>query len=369
MFDKERIEKIIKDNYEGFSGEHIAIILNRNLFTTKNGKAWTQSNVSYYALKVLGLDRKHKEFTKSVAQKQDTILTPEVKTENLTEVKELNPLQASYKNHFEEVNKTALIETAIFEKQGKFFTDSLAVAKIFDREHNKVILSIENLECSETFRSRNFLRDVYFDNNRQYPKVNLTKDGFSFLVMGFTGEKAGKFKEKFIERFNELEESVKIPKPALYTSELDLIIASANQIKVIAERQTQTELKVNSLENKVNNIIVNFPRKRNYNPQPIHQDTLFEMEEKTLSYQAKTYKRVMAYSIHINTPENRIFNSIYAIFDDTYNKDIKKECEIYNLRNKTKFSILAYIDFIGMSKELWEVTQNNLLFNVQKVGS
>ena len=37
----------------------------------------------------------------------------------------------------------------------------------------------------------------------------MTKDGFTFLVMGFTGKKAAKFKELYIRRFNEMEQYIK----------------------------------------------------------------------------------------------------------------------------------------------------------------
>lgn len=37
----------------------------------------------------------------------------------------------------------------------------------------------------------------------------MTKDGFSFLVMGYTGKKAGEFKEKFINNFNEMEKKIR----------------------------------------------------------------------------------------------------------------------------------------------------------------
>lgn len=37
----------------------------------------------------------------------------------------------------------------------------------------------------------------------------MTKDGFSFLVMGYTGAKAGEFKERFINEFNRREALLK----------------------------------------------------------------------------------------------------------------------------------------------------------------
>ena len=130
MFDKEKIDLIIKNNWNSESQNSIAWGLNAQNFTTQKGKKWTQASVSYYALNVLKLERKHKEFTKN-------IVTQEVKTQNLTEVKELD--------------KTSLIETAVFEKQGKFFTDSLSIAKIFDKRHDHVLEAIKNCKVSENF--------------------------------------------------------------------------------------------------------------------------------------------------------------------------------------------------------------------------
>ena len=38
--------------------------------------------------------------------------------------------------------------------------------------------------------------------------IEMTKDGFSFLCMGFTGKKAAKFKEDYIEEFNRMADSL-----------------------------------------------------------------------------------------------------------------------------------------------------------------
>lgn len=50
---------------------------------------------------------------------------------------------------------------------------------------------IENLECSPEFRERNFALCKYsVENNRKtYPMMYMTRDGFTILVMGYTGEK------------------------------------------------------------------------------------------------------------------------------------------------------------------------------------
>ena len=43
---------------------------------------------------------------------------------------------------------------------------------------------------------------------KKYPLYFITKDGFMMLAMGFTGEKAAKFREMFIAAFNKMEQSI-----------------------------------------------------------------------------------------------------------------------------------------------------------------
>ena len=86
-------------------------------------------------------------------------------------------------------------------KSNKAVTTSTKVAKYFKKEHSKVISEIENLDCSETFRNENFFKHTEKDNIY----FTMTKDGFTFLVMGYTWKKASKFKEEYIKAFNRME--------------------------------------------------------------------------------------------------------------------------------------------------------------------
>ena len=244
MFDKERIEKIIKDNYEGFSGEHIAIVLNRNLFTTKNGKAWTQANVSHYALKVLGLPRKNKEFTKNpVAQKVETVLTSEVKTENLTEVKN-NDLGLVFKTV--QFNGVELVGVKLLD--GRIFTPVKKICDDLGIDHSG---QIERIKRDDLYiEGTRIIRMPYFKGGNQDTFCLDIQYLPSFLTGIQTSKckpevqpilKDFKLKAKDILAEAFIKKEVEQPKPALYTSELDLIIASANQIKVIAERQIEFE--------------------------------------------------------------------------------------------------------------------------------
>lgn len=87
-------------------------------------------------------------------------------------------------------------------QRNKVVTTSIKVAKYFKKIHDDVINEIESLECSYTFKKENFFKckekgNIYF---------TMTKDGFTFLVMGYTGKKASKFKEEYIKAFNKMEE-------------------------------------------------------------------------------------------------------------------------------------------------------------------
>jgi Rha family phage regulatory protein len=86
---------------------------------------------------------------------------------------------------------------------GKVKTTSLTVAEYFGKRHDHVLRAIRNLECSREFHLLNF-GEVFYEvdagngSKVKYPMFEITKDGFVFLVMGFTGSAAAKLKEAYI---------------------------------------------------------------------------------------------------------------------------------------------------------------------------
>jgi Rha family phage regulatory protein len=95
---------------------------------------------------------------------------------------------------------------------GKIKATSLEVAKHFwpdKNNHRNVLQAIENLECSQAFSEHNFVRVAYMDKKGESrPMYEMTRDGFMFLAMGFTGAKAAWTKERFIAAFNSMEEQL-----------------------------------------------------------------------------------------------------------------------------------------------------------------
>lgn len=104
-------------------------------------------------------------------------------------------------NMLVEVKKNSKIEMSV--------VSSLDVAETFGKEHKHVLRDIRELHCSEEFRQSNFEQSKYMnEQNRQQPMYYMTRDGFTILVMGYTGEKAMKFKEAYIKQFNVMEKTL-----------------------------------------------------------------------------------------------------------------------------------------------------------------
>jgi len=102
----------------------------------------------------------------------------------------------------------------VFEKDGQAIANSRDVAEFFGKQHKNVLRDIGNLECSDDFRRLNFeptSQTVGMPNGgeRQERSIDMTRDGFTFLVMGFTGKEAAKFKEQYIAQFNAMEKALR----------------------------------------------------------------------------------------------------------------------------------------------------------------
>lgn len=133
--------------------------------------------------------------------------------------------------------------------ENQVLTNSLLVAEKFEKEHSKVIRDIQNLSCSDEFRAANFGLSSYISQqNKELPMYVMTKDGFSFLVMGYTGSKAGMFKEEYIKAFNKMEETIKNGGFNVPKSFREALLLAAEQQEVIENQQKQIEEKDAKIE-------------------------------------------------------------------------------------------------------------------------
>ena len=123
-------------------------------------------------------------------------------------------------------------EYKLYEKNGQIFCDSLQIAETFKKQHSVILKIVEGEQrdgvhinglLDELNQSGGnprdyFIKDEYKDSrNRSQPKYLLTRDGFTLLVMGFTGADALKYKLEYISRFNQMEQFIK----SLLTSKIE----------------------------------------------------------------------------------------------------------------------------------------------------
>lgn len=86
-------------------------------------------------------------------------------------------------------------------------TSSRNVAEHFEKRHADVLETIEKLKTENSVLTKMFFETTYKvdGNNKSYKEYLMNRDGFSLLVMGFTGAKALAWKLKYIEAFNAME--------------------------------------------------------------------------------------------------------------------------------------------------------------------
>lgn len=102
-----------------------------------------------------------------------------------------------------------LVEIKTVNKEEVTVVTSLDVAETFGKEHARVLRDIRDLDCSAEFRVGNFAESYYLNTqNKKQPMYYITRDGFTLLVMGYTGEKAMRFKEAYIKQFNAMEKAL-----------------------------------------------------------------------------------------------------------------------------------------------------------------
>jgi Rha family phage regulatory protein len=106
-------------------------------------------------------------------------------------------------------------------KNNEAVTTSLKIAEVFGKQHKHVLRKIEQilteakngLSDSAQNWAQCFKRSSYKDSSgKMNPMYYINRDGFAFLVMGFTGKKANEWKWKYIQAFNQMESYISFRK-------------------------------------------------------------------------------------------------------------------------------------------------------------
>ncbi|KPV42003.1 phage antirepressor KilAC domain-containing protein [Alicyclobacillus ferrooxydans] len=116
----------------------------------------------------------------------------------------------------------------VFVDNGRLVTDSLTVARVFEKSHDHVMRDIRQqlakLDEANEFQwgVTNFGETFYRhpQNGQLYSKFNMTEDAFAIVAMSYVTPEAMKMKVKFLNEFKRMKEALSQPREL---SRLELI--------------------------------------------------------------------------------------------------------------------------------------------------
>jgi Rha family phage regulatory protein len=132
-------------------------------------------------------------------------------------------------------------------QNGEPVASSRQIAENFGKEHRNVMRDIENLMSEGVLKNEQtpmFYKTEYTheQNGQTYPMYLMNRDGFSLLVMGFTGKAALEWKLKYIQAFNEMEKKLTTPQMPKLSKELQALF-------LLDDRTQRQEQRITALEN------------------------------------------------------------------------------------------------------------------------
>ena len=213
----------------------------------------------------------------------------------------------------------------VYLKQDEAMTDSLTVAESFKKRHADVIRAIENIierdstqNCARCFRSSRY-KDAKGEWRKRYL---MNRDGFTFLVMGFTGKKANEWKWSYIKAFNAMESVIREKSTTTW-------IETRQAGKLTRKAETDTIQR-----------LVEYAKEQG----STHADMLYMTYTKLANHMAGISKRDQATTMELNNLsliENIILHVIdTGILTRKHYKEIYKDC-------KARLETVSELAYIG----------------------
>lgn len=215
-------------------------------------------------------------------------------------------------------------------------TNSLLVAEKFGKEHRNVVRDIRNLLEGGVLKNEQtpmFEETVYVNeqNEQSYPMYLMNRDGFSLLVMGFTGKKAMQFKLDYIKAFNQMEEVIReSTKPK---SQAEMLL---EQCKLMVEQ----EHRLASVEKRLDE----FEKERTENGKLLLEAEISNNKVPEITMRNKIRKLVNQYASATNTSQQDVWHKVYDNLYYAYNISVNS----YKKEGKqTKLDIAEKHGFLG----------------------
>ena len=191
------------------------------------------------------------------------------------------------------------------------------LAEHFGKQHKHVIEIIRDILSAENSANEFFHEESYSYNGRRLPMYLMNRDGFSLLAMGFTGKKALQWKLKYIEAFNEMEETLKQGYLEEPVNPSELHCKTYKGVPVITIGDFAEIVKRN------------------------RTSILWHLKDKGLSYQLLEKEEVTAYKEENNLPLHSAISKLIVFTESTA---YKLTCIMYNNVDPINLEIAKYFN-------------------------
>lgn len=229
-------------------------------------------------------------------------------------------------------------------------TDSLKVAEVFGKNHRDVLRAIRNLTAQNCAAEKLFFETTYLNEQKhEMPMFVMNKDGFSLLVMGFTGDKALEFKLAYIEQFNKMEAYIKQQQAAIPTNPMEMYLQQTKALAAALEANLKNETDIADLRKDFNSYKAEQKQKEADALAELREVELSKEEAAPLTPRAATNLLVRNYAEANNVDFRKCWHQLYAEFIPRYHVNLKMRAANCNMKP------LDYAEKFGFMKSLYAV--------------
>lgn len=202
-------------------------------------------------------------------------------------------------------------------QNNQIVVSSKDIAEHFGKQHKDVLENIHNILAAENSATKFYHETTHQNRGKDYKAYLMNRDGFSLLAMGFTGKKALQWKLKYIEAFNEMEETLKQGYLEAPVNPSELRCKTYKGVPVITIGDFAEIVKRN------------------------RTSILWHLKDKGLPYQLLEKEEVTAYKIENNIP---IHSAISKLIVFTESTAYKLTCIMYNNVDPINLEIAKYFN-------------------------
>ena len=229
-------------------------------------------------------------------------------------------------------------------------TSSLLVAEKFGKEHSDVLKAIDSLvskmpenQCKGYFDDTSVEVSQPNGGVRYSRVVVMNRDGFTLLVMGFTGKKALQFKLDYIEAFNKMEAAIKEGQKKL---------SGAEYLLQQAQLMVEQERRLSTLEGRMNAL----DREREENGRLLLAVQVSQEKLPEISTRDKIRQLVNRYAVAQNISQqdvwHKIYDQLYYLYHISVKAYKKEKRETYlDVAERNGFINKIYIIISNMARE------------------